>query len=400
MNKWLREPERKLCIAGDYDVIVVGGGIAGVAAALAAARAGANVALLEKECALGGLATLGNVVVYLPLCDGKGNQVIKGLGEELLKLSINDKYQEIPECWQEDGDPGQRAQQRYRVAFNASSFVLSLEQLVIDSSVHLWYDTRFCDVIKENDQIVAVVVENKSGRSAMTCRTVVDASGDADVCARAGEPTVSLNTNTASAWFFRWDGREIHRDVVYRPYDAHGGKAEQGGPWYAGDIAEDVTAQVLDSRLLIRERLAKLKENAPPGSIYPVSLPTMPTFRMSRRLRGILELNESDQSNPFPDSIGMTGYWRKAGPVYCIPLRALVGVKTVNLITAGRCMSADTAWDVTRVIPTCAVTGQAAGVAAAMASRLETPNFTNVDVATLQRGLEDQNVLVCKLPIP
>ena len=71
-----------------YDVVVCGGGVAGVAAALAAARHGARTCLLEKEYALGGLATLGLIVVYLPLCDGEGVQMSGGLAEELLHTAL------------------------------------------------------------------------------------------------------------------------------------------------------------------------------------------------------------------------------------------------------------------------------------------------------------------------
>ena len=71
-----------------YDVVVLGGGIAGVAAAVAAKRSGRSVLIIEKSCMLGGLATLGLVAIYLPLCDGSGRQVSAGIAEELLHLSI------------------------------------------------------------------------------------------------------------------------------------------------------------------------------------------------------------------------------------------------------------------------------------------------------------------------
>ena len=85
----IEEKAREIPLAGEYDVIVAGGGVAGIAAALAAARHGAKTLLLERTYLLGGLATAGLVTVYLPLCDGEGHQVSFGLAEELLRLSVS-----------------------------------------------------------------------------------------------------------------------------------------------------------------------------------------------------------------------------------------------------------------------------------------------------------------------
>jgi len=92
----------------------------------------------------------------------------------------------------------------------------------------------------------------------------------------------------------------------------------------------------------------------------------------------------------------MTGDWRRAGPVYYLPFRALVGVETNNLVTAGRCISAASAWDITRPIPTCVVTGQAAGAAAALAVALGQRRLADLDISTLQAHLKKQKVLVLK----
>ena len=98
---------------------------------------------------------------------------------------------------------------------------------------------------------------------------------------------------------------------------------------------------------------------------------------------------DADQNRLYmSDSIGMTGDWRKRGPVYEIPFGTLHGNEVKNLLAAGRDISVtDAMWDITRVIPPCAVTGQAAGAAAALGS-----DFTKLSVAELQESLVRQGV--------
>ena len=374
-------------------MLVVGGGIAGVAAAVAAARNGANTCLIEKEFGLGGLATLGNVIVYLPLCDGMGNQVIKGLGEELLKLSIKDGYDKIPDCWKAGGNKKERIEKRYRVDFNPMSFMLELETLIAKSKIKLYYDTRFCGLVKKQGKIEALIVENKSGRSAITCKAVIDASGDADVCWESGEKTVSLKSNVRAGWFYHFDGKDVRLNCFSTTPSPTGDPMPSSGRNFAGDDADEVTDFVLETRNLIRQELLRLKKECP--AVRPLFMPSIPTFRMTRRLVGEIELQESDDKRHFEDSVGMTGDWRKNGPVFQIPLRALAAVKTRNLISAGRCMSAAKgAWDITRVIPTCAVTGEAAGVASAMLCQGKDKAFQELKVSKLQDRLRAQKVII------
>lgn len=386
MKKYLIERAKRVPIAGTYDVVVVGGGIAGVAAALAAARNGASVSLLEKAGALGGLATLGNVAVYLPLCDGMGHKVIGGLGEELLKLSAGDGVSEFPACWKRGGDKQERLRTRYEYVFNPASFLISLEGLVLAGGVNLRYDTRFCDVAKKARGIEAVLIEDKTGRRALRCRTVVDASGDADVCARGGEETVSVRTAGVAGWFYYYEGTGVLLNCL---------SLDPDGRTYAGEKAEDVTRYLVDTRQATLGRIRALKRRHPGRPVHPVVLPTLPGFRMTRRLKGRYVLTEADEKRCFDDAIGMTGDWRKRRPIYSIPFRCLIGRKLDNLIAAGRCISSTRgAWDVTRAIPACAVTGEAAGTAAALACRRTGGSFGALCVEDLQARLRKQKVLL------
>lgn len=393
MKKTILEDARKIPVTNHYDVVVVGGGIAGVAAAVAASRNGAKTCLIEKEFGLGGLATLGNVIIYLPLCDGNGNQVIKGLGEELLKLSIKDGYDKVPDCWKKGGSKEERIKNRYRVDFNPMSYMIELEEFICKNGVKLYYDSRFCGVSKTDGRINAVIIENKDGRSALSCGAVVDATGDADVCWHAGEKTVSWDTNVRAGWFYYFDGKKVQLDKFTKWYNADGSYRPESGRGFAGDKAEDVTDFVLETRKMLKQELAKRKKTNP--QLNPLFMTSIPCFRMTRRLKGTVELDASHDKHYFDDCIGMTGDWRNAGPVFYIPLRSLAATKTANLITAGRCMSAGTTgWDIMRVIPTCAVTGEGAGVAAAVLSRQNKKSFADIKIKELQGLLKEQKVLI------
>ena len=403
MKDFVLEPERKVPVTGAYDVVVAGGGIAGVAAAVAAARNGASVCLLDKESGLGGLATLGNVIVWLPICDGRGRQVIGGLGEELLRLSVADLGQNnptaqffgVPTCWLPGGDAVERKKKRYVAHFNPVAYTLALEKLVVDNGVTLLYDTRVCQVQRDGERIRHVIIENKSGRQAVAARVVVDATGDADLCYLGGEQTESLDSNVLCGWFYLLKDGVPHLQCLSNRFDPNCGKNNADGPFLRGDDAEQVTAHILGTRDLVRRRIAEWRELNPGVEIQPFQLPTIACFRMTRRLVGEFSLGERHMHQFLPDATGFTGDWRKAGPVYSIPLRALRGVRNRNLLTAGRCISADTTvWDATRAIPTCAVTGEAAGTAAALAAKTADGDVHALDVARLQAVLRDQRVLL------
>ncbi len=400
---YLDEPARRLPVSGNYDVIVMGGGIAGVAAAVAAARCSARVCLVERYCAVGGLATLGNVTMWLPLCDGRGHQVVAGLGEELLKLSVADlaadypeaQFRRIPRCWADGGSVYERTAERYLAEFNSSAYLLALEELLVRSGVQLLYDTRCCDVRREGARITHVMIENKSGRSALAGTTFVDATGDADICFAAGEETVSLASNVLSGWFYTLASGELRLHQLSKAYNPTGGMDEAEGPFFRGDNAEQVTAHILQTRTLLRERLVGIRGRHPQQDVQVLTPATMACFRMTRRLVGRFTLADGHKHQWFDDAIGLTGDWRKRGPVFAIPFRCLQAIRSENLLAAGRCISVDhTAWDVLRALPPCAVTGEAAGTAAALAAERTRGNVGLLDGDLLRNQLRRQGVLL------
>lgn len=397
---------------GSFDVVVVGGGFAGVSAALSAARNGARVCLVEKACALGGLGTLGLVVDYLPLCDGLGYQMVGGIGEELM-LGVSKYDQSVPPaCWTESTSPAIRRQKRYELTYNPSAMVLLMEELLVDAGVSIYYDTRFSTIVKNGSTIDAIIVENKSGRGAITCKQVIDASGDADVCYAAGEETVDSDQNVCAWWFYTEAENGTHLNRKTDNFYAITPNVKT----YSGTKHEDVSAMCIETRRRIRTYLMacagqteKLTFNIqdmshdgqglnndvlPHKRQIPAILPTIPQFRMTRRVKGVYVMDVSDCGRWFKDSIGMTGDWRKAGPRYCIPYSALRMQRVSNLLVAGRCISTTyELQDVTRVIPTCAVTGEAAGAAAALAIRTGETDLSKINVANLQKILKNQGVL-------
>ncbi|MGA1196334.1 MAG: FAD-dependent oxidoreductase [Candidatus Latescibacterota bacterium] len=401
--KHVIEAERALPLSGAYDVVVAGGGIAGVAAAIAGVRNGASVCLLEKAFGLGGLATLGNVIVYLPICDGMGRQVMGGLAEELLHLSVADlkrdnspaRFKGVSTCWLPGGDLEERKKTRFRTDFNPASYQLALEKLLVDEGVKILYDTRVCAVDTDGQMVRHIIVENKSGRTAIACGSVVDATGDADICYLAGEKTESLDSNVLAGWFYTLDENELKLRVMSNKFSEFCDKENAVGPFFRGDHGDQVSQHMIESHALMREKLAEFRERAPESDMQIIMHPSIACFRMTRRLVGSMSLSRNDVHTWFDDMIGYSSDWRRRGPVYAIPMRTICGVKMKNLTAVGRCMSADTTiWDVTRAIPTCALTGEAAAIASAMAVQEFGGDIHAVPIEALQKRLIEQGGLL------
>ena len=196
MDKMIEKLETS--IENGAEVIVVGGGIAGVAAAVAAARSGADVLLLEKGALLGGLATNGLINWYEPLCDGHGEQLMTGLAEELLRLSIRYGDDTLPRIWKDEARPVDRSLispekqhpigGRYATFFSPTIFQLALDELLKKEGVRIRLDILAARPVMEGSRCTGICCESKSGRQYFPAKIVVDASGDSDMFFRAGAP--------------------------------------------------------------------------------------------------------------------------------------------------------------------------------------------------------------------
>ena len=385
------EQGRTLPISGSYDTVVVGGGFAGISAALAAARGGNKVLLCERLFMLGGLGTAGLITIYLPLCDGRGHQVSFGIAEELLKLSISHGSELIyGKAWIEGGSMEEKCANRYKVRYNASLCAILMEQLLIQNGVEILYGTTVCDVAVSDQVITHLIVENKSGRSAIQAGNVIDCSGDADVCSYAGEQTALYGPgNGLAAWYYFANEKGFQLSPVGvqdTPESENTDQMRVSGNYQFGGVDAKEISQIMQishtttlNHFLARGELSQTNMLA--------NIATIPQLRMTRRLCGVTTQDCVDRQR-FEDSVGLFSDWRQSGPVYELPYSTLYGKKIRNLAVAGRCISVtDEMWDVTRVIPVCAVSGEAAGTAAAM-----NKNFPDVDIVKLQSKLRQNGV--------
>lgn len=383
------EREKELSVYGEYDVAVCGGGIAGIAAALSAARSGAKTVLIENSYLLGGLATSGLVAIYLPLCDGEGHQLSFGIAEELLRLSVIKGYEtseiKYANAWLLDGTEEEKRKQRFQVQYNPHVFAILTEKLLADAGVEILFGTMIAGVVRNQDKIEALAIETRNGRYAIRAKSFVDATGDAAVYYLANEPLANFAFGNALTWWYYElvDGKIKLRNRGARDIDSVNRKYKDG---IEGLDARELTNFTLRGHALILDDFFKRGEASDVHALTTLS--SIPQVRMTRRIYGKYEMTLSDIKKRFKDSVGMFADWTKRGPAYELPFSCLHDGKIKNLITAGRCISAqDDIWELTRVIPVCAVSGEAAGIAAAM-----TNDFTGLNVADLQNELKKRGV--------
>ena len=176
----ITEPKREIHIFAEAAVVVCGGGPGGLPAAIAAARHGAKVLLIERYGFLGGLATAGLIA---PMLGHTASRSITPIVEGLLRETVERMHNlgGAP-SWQE-------ACHEWGIRFNAEAFKYVADQMVQEAGVNLLLHTLVTEAIVEDDRITGVIIESKSGRQAVVGQVVIDATGDADVAFRAGAPT-------------------------------------------------------------------------------------------------------------------------------------------------------------------------------------------------------------------
>ena len=362
--------------AAEYDVVVCGAGVAGVAAAVSAARLGGKTALIEKQCLIGGLATSGLIYVYLPLCDGYGNQVIRGISEEMLWRSVEYGPFDVPENW---GGPARGytciKDERYQCCFTPAGFTLTLDSMLKEAGVDLWLDSVIIGANANDSAISSIKVFNSSGIVEVKGKCFVDATGGAFLVQLAGG-RVHRSGNRVTPWVLEMSNEPesfhftgpLHVQGAWK--SASDSSLEDMGhdvEWADCGSGRGVTGFVRESWQLMRMRYDEFKEGSLKREVYPVNLPAMPQMRKIAHIDALKILTDKDRGAAFPDSVGFAGDWRCPAPVWDTPYRALLPRDVGNTLAAGRCIGAsEDAWEVFRVIPVAAMTGEVAGIAAAL----------------------------------
>jgi len=393
------EPAREIPVVAQADVVVVGAGPAGVAAAIGAARAGASTILVERYNCLGGLWTGGLVLPLLATHgtgpDGKRKQVIAGIGGEMaaklakMKMAIH----EI--------DP----------VVDPEAAKYAMEVMVQEAGIQVLYHCWAGNAVVKDGVIEALLLESKSGRVAVAPKVVVDCTGDGDVLAWSGEAFENMRYHIGLVHRLGNVDRIDKNKPGYKKMPIGNATPLKSVNWVNmnGEKNQDgldlfALAKLQQKyRIAIWEQVEKIRATPGHEEVFLLEVAPQLGVRMSRILDGQYRLTFEDSMShkAFDDAIGVSGAWtsvehggRKVGagerPAWQIPYRSLVPKKTRNLLVAGRCFCFDKALvEDARVIGTCMVTGHGAGVAAAVAVKAGS-SVQDADVAKIRATLLQQ----------
>jgi len=452
MQKY-KEKAREIDIFDEVDVLVVGGGPAGIGAAVGAARAGASVMIIEAMGSFGGMWTNGMVITLA----GFNNwlrpyqRCVNGVMGEWLSLAEKKGGAENNRSWVLNSDP--------------EIMKLVADNMLIENNVKCLLHTWMADVIPGDGCLKGIIVENVDGRKAILAKVIVDCTGNGDVFARAGEPffiSGELQPMTLPFYLAEVDktGEIPFEEELIIPFGPEPGFLREpllseytsrrrdvqvdknklkeaagkgtlpyfGGPWFGGlrkrypwvnttrvygsaVNAAELTAAELEGRKNTHEIVEFYKKEFK-GFEHSWLMKTASTIgiRETRRLDGIYTVTKEDivSNSKFSDSValgtwpvdvhppkGQSGMHEMYVPLpYQIPFRALLPKNNDNLIVAGRCISTDReAMGTVRVGATCGAIGHAAGIAGALSAKSGN-TLKTLQYEYIKQELINQNALI------
>lgn len=435
--KHITEPSRQTPIHGEYDVVVLGGGPAGMAAAVAAAQSGRKTLLVERYGFLGGMGTAAGVTNFCGLhanVHGDIRQVVHGVADGLLQRI--DRLGGL-------NTPHALFGKTVAQAYDTAAYKIAADDLLLSSGVELLFHALAAGIVMDGERRVsALMVETKSGRRAILGRAFIDASGDGDLAAWAGAP-YTLGDGAGNMLYpstmFRINNIDPERaGNAWQTIPGLMLKAEAEGRYQfprktpiirpqksgiewrvnltqlanrEGNAMNGIDADELsEAEVLGRRQIASvagfLREVPGFEKSYVSDIAPQVGIRETRRVRGLYELTESDvlECASFDDTIGVNGWplelhlkgdvefrWPKipeSRGFNQLPYRMTVPQGLDNVWVAGRCASmSHEAQSAARVTGACFVMGEAAGFAADLALKGET-TAAAIDVPALQARLE------------
>ena len=433
----ITEPSRQVPVVAETEVLVLGGGPAGIAAATAAARSGAKTMLLERYGFLGGMGTAAMVTNFCGLhacINGTVQQIVHGVADDILhRLAKLDGLREPHVVTNAEGlKTGAQA-------YDNAAYKVATDDLLVSAGVDVRFHTFAVDAITDNGKIEAVLIETKSGRAAISSDMFIDCSGDADLATWAGVPYEKGGSDGFMAYptmMFRI--ADVESDVamaegapqlkaliaeanasgkfklprkagIIRPqthdseWRANLTQISRDGAPVDGSDWDDIGYAEIEGRKQAIEYFRFLKEMVPGfANAYMLELAPQIGIRETRRIIGSYQLTGEDvlECRDFDDSIGCSGWplethvlgdveWKfLAGRGYHqIPFSTTLPTGIENLLVAGRCASTTQEGQASlRVSGPCFAMGQAAGTAAARARKAGVAP-AKLDVPTLQQQL-------------
>ena len=435
--KTIPEPNCEIPIIDEVDVLVVGGGPAGIGAALSAARLGAKTLIVEQFNCLGGVATSGghNHFSLFTSWGAHDERIVGGVAEEMRRRML---------------DGGYATYSGGCLDFDVEGIKILFDRMTAEAGVDVLYYTFYCDTLTEGDTVVGGIIQNKSGRGAILAHRVVDCTGDGDAAYHAGaafeqgrpqdgrcQPCTLMFTIGGVDWprVAEWRANYQRREVwlkaqaegIMEPF-----QDQIMGFWHTDVLpdqvgvnmthlvdvdttrARDLTWATIEGRRQAHH-LVDVFRQVVPGmeKCYLISTAPALGLRESRRIAGVVTLAAEDvmSGRRWADAVcygsffidihnpagpGMSGQtWRPApGFHYQIPYRAMVPEKIDDLLVAGRCISTDhVALGSTRIMSTCMALGQAAGAAAMLSLHEEVPP-RELDAQLLRMQLRKQGAVV------